>query len=257
MAESSSNASTFTDATLGNLINDLVSPDPSIRDERGFGGLADALQGEVSDADRVELGRAMLERLGHARVEARTFAPLVLAVLTETGTFDPTWVDAMSDWYLGERDLRGHDPEVGWIHAVAHGSDFFGTVGVKGLADPARLLETLIDRVVAPTDFVWRDQEDDRVAYAMALVMTQPSATFESRTGWLGRVDELLAAGEPGPVPAQATNTMHTLRSLYVALSEQLLHDGEPIEVPDAADVRAQIAARLAQFTPWVWRAHS
>ena len=63
--------------------------------------------------------RAMLERLDHERAEARAFAPLVLASLVAAGDFRDHWVPAVTAWYVHEQDARGHDPDLGWVHAVA------------------------------------------------------------------------------------------------------------------------------------------
>jgi hypothetical protein len=242
-------------AELTGLVDDLASPDPAVRDDGAYAALAQLVaEGGLTPADRAWLGAAMVERLGHPRAEARTFAPLVLAGLVGTGTFEPGWVPAVARWYAGESDQRGHDPRLGWIHAVAHGADFFGECGAAGVGDPAELLEALVRRMVAPTPSVWRDQEDDRVACALALVLSHPGITDDTAVGWLEHVTRLFASGSPGAVPAEASNTMRTLRSLHVALGEQVLHDGEPVRIEEADTARRAVAAALAEVTPWFWR---
>lgn len=243
------------DATLRSLVEDLASPDPLVRDDGAYAALARLVRtGGLSPDDRTWLADAMLERLHHERVEARAFAPLVLASLVATGEFDPGWVPAVTAWYVGEQDLRGHDPRLGWLHAAAHGADFFGACGVAGVAEPSALLDALGARLVAPTPFVWRDQEDDRVAHALTLVLARPDVDKATATGWLDHVRHLFAAGSPGPVPPEASNTMRTLRSLHVALCEQPVHDGSPVTVQHAELVREQVAALLHEVTPWSWR---
>ena len=242
-------------AELTGLVDDLASPDPAVRDDGAYAALAQLLgEGGLPPEDRTWLGAAMLERLAHPRVEARAFAPLVLAGLVGTGTFEPGWVPHVARWYVGESDLRGHDPQLGWIHAVAHGADFFGECGAAGVGDPAELLEALARRMVAPTPSVWREQEDDRVACALALVLSHPGVTTATAVGWLDHVTRLFATGSPGAVPAEAGNTMRTLRSLHVALGEQVLHDGEPVRIRYAEAARDAVATALAEVTPWFWR---
>jgi len=243
------------ETTLRSLVDDLASPDPAVRDDRAYAALARLVREGALGADaRSWLAVEMLERLDHSRVEARAFAPLVLAALVSAGDFEPGWVEDVTRWYVAEPDLRGHDPVLGWVHAVAHGADFFGACGAAGVGDPAALLDALGLRLVAPTTSVWRDQEDDRLAYAIALVLTRDDVDEATAIGWLGHSRAMFAAGSPGPVPAEASNTMRTLRSLHVALDEQVLRDGEPVAVPHGEPVRREIASLLADVTPWFWR---
>lgn len=196
----------------------------------------------------------MLERLEHERAEARSFAALVLASLVGAGDFDESWVPAVARWYVSEDDLRGHDEQVGWVHAVAHGADFFGECGAAGFGDSRELLDALARRLVAPTTVVWRDQEEDRVECALALVLTRDNIDEAIGLGWTGHVRTLFETGMPGPVPAEASNT---LRSLHVALGEEVLHDGRPVEVALAGAVRYDLAELLSEVTRWFWRTQS
>lgn len=242
-------------SALRDLVDDLASPDPVVRDERAYAGLVQLVgSGDLRAHDRTWLAAAMLERLRHERIEARAFAPLVLAALVQAGDFDAAWVPSVTTWYVAEQDLRGHDPELGWLHAVAHGADFFGACGAAGVADPSALLDALARRLVGPTPCVWRDQEDDRVAHALALVLTHPDVDETTAVTWLDHIRRLFASGSPGPVPPEASNTMRTLRSLHLALDEQPLHRGQPVTVRHAELVRGQIAALLHEVTPWSWR---
>lgn len=64
-------------------------------------------------------------------IYARAFAPLILAELLSRDARQPTLEPEMlktlrsawAHWYLSETDLRSHDPEHGWLHALAHGAD--------------------------------------------------------------------------------------------------------------------------------------
>jgi hypothetical protein len=240
--------------TLRSLVEDLASPDPSVRDDHAYAALSRLVARGLPPADRTWLAARMLDRLGHDRVEARAFAPLVLAALVTAGHGEEAWVPTVTRWWLGETDLRGHDPALGWIHAVAHGADFYGACGLAGVGDAEELLDALAARIVAPTEHVWRDQEDDRVARAVTFVLARPGLPVGVATGWLGAVGALFASGSPGAVPPEASNTMRTLRSLHVALGEQVLRDDEPVVVEHAEVVRAAAAQLLAEVTPWFWR---
>lgn len=67
----------------------------------------------------------------------------------------------------------------------------------------------------------------------------------------------MFRAGEHGPVPGATTNAMHALRSLYVALGNDLVHPetGEPARIPGSTKLQHEIAAVLAPTTPWLFSA--
>jgi Protein of unknown function (DUF2785) len=237
------------DALARELAEALADPDPVIRDGAAYSVLATWIRIGVLDDQLASLGAAMAARFADRRIQARAFAPLVLAWVVERGGFELGWVDAFEAWYPAEADLRGYDSELGWLHAVAHGADLLGALGRGGQVEPGRMLNLAARRMLAETEFVWRDQEDDRLAYAIALTLTRPELSGPASTSWLVPVAAKFAAGEPGPVPPFASNTMRTLRMLY------LLADRGVRPEPDAAAlsfthrgaVLGQLADTLAQ----------
>lgn len=199
---------------VAELSDALRSPDPRVRDEQAYAVLV-RLVPALDDEQRRALGDAMARRLDDPHVQARTFAPLILDALVSTGTFDPAWLAAFAAWYPGEADLRGYDPELGWLHAVAHGADLLGAFGRCPEVAPAPLLDLAVARLLAPTEYVFAHQEDDRLAYAMAILLTRPDLSTDESVAWLGPIAADFAAAEPGPVPAYAANTIRTLRMMY------------------------------------------
>ncbi|MFE0463924.1 DUF2785 domain-containing protein [Kitasatospora sp. NPDC058965] len=203
------------DADLAALCADLRSPDPAVRDDHAYAALV-ARVPELTADQAHELGDEMAARFTDPEVQTRTFAPLILAALVKQGHYRPQWLAAFAAWYPAEQDLRGHDPELGWLHAVAHGADLLGALGTHDGADPEELLALGAARLVAPTAHVWDALEDDRLAYALARILTRPGLTAARSTGWLDRVAEMFATGAPGPVPAEASNTIRTLWLLHL-----------------------------------------
>jgi hypothetical protein len=241
---------------VAELVDMLASPDPEVRDELGFSALATWIDEDVlPDADLLPLGDAMAARFGDGRVQARTFAPLVLDVIvSRRGVCAADWVDAFEHWYATETDLRGHDPQLGWLHAVAHGADLLGDLGLRADVSPRRMLDLAATRMLAPTDHVWQAQEDDRLAHAVAKVLTRPDLAEQDALAWLEPVAALLADGEPGPVPARVTNTLHTLRMLYLLVSRGVrVTPDEVVPVPCRDAVLDRVAAVLHPATPWMW----
>jgi hypothetical protein len=235
------------DSLAAELAAEMADPDPAVRDGPSYVVLATWLESGVLDAQLSWLGDTMTARFADPRVQARTFAPLVLAWVIERGGYDERWVQAFERWYATETDLRGHDPQLGWLHAVAHGADLLAVLGRHRLVRPEQMLALAAHRMLADTEYVWRDQEDDRLGFAIARTLARPGLTPAESTGWLDLVDERFAAGEPGPVPPYASNTMRTLRMLYLLADRGVRAepgaDPEPLAQPE--EVMRRLATSL------------
>ncbi|MHB8185436.1 MAG: DUF2785 domain-containing protein [Dermatophilaceae bacterium] len=171
----------------------LRSPEPEIRDTLAYSTLATWIsRGNLPPDLQIDLGDQMAERLTDPAVEARTFAPLILAVLADQGLAEDRWVSAFEQWYPAEPDLRGYDPSLGWLHAVAHGADLLGELGLTTTVDPQRMLQLAAERLTASTEYVWREQEDDRLGCAVAQILTRDALGPAESTMWLGTVEALL-----------------------------------------------------------------
>lgn len=241
------------DETVAALTELLRSPDPAARDAFASVRLA-RLVPHLDTERRLRLGDAMLPALRHEQTQARTFAPLILAALVHAGEYRPRWQTEFEAWYPAERDLRGYDPELGWLHAVAHGADLLGEFGLCEQVDPAAMLRLATARLLAPTEYVLRDQEEDRLAHALARTLTRPELTADASVAWLDPIEADFTAGEPGPVPAHASNTMRTLRLLYLLADRGVRPDwsgtpAQPLAHREAVKERlAEVLAHVAPF---------
>ena len=242
---------------VGELTDALCSPDPALRDEHAYPILAAWILAGHLDDGLAALGDRMIGLLAHPEIQARTFAALILAVLVHRDTDSEVlatetvlrWRDGFAGWWVCETDLRGWDDELGWLHAVAHGADVVGELGLSPRLDGdglSGLLDLAVSRLLAPADQVFGHQEDDRVALAMATVLARHEVSVAVATGWLGEVRRYFGERRPGPVPAPAANTMRTLRSLYVMTDRGFRPDPESQDklVPPH---RAEILAALGE----------
>lgn len=240
---------------VAELVEMLRSPDPATRDEIGFRALMRVIP-NLDSSVRRQLGDTMAGRLSDPEVQARTFAPLILAGLVEAGEYDASWLAAFEAWYPAEQDLRGHDAQLGWLHAVAHGADLLGTFGfICTEVAPERMLALGVKRMLARTGHVLHDQEDDRLAYAMALTLTREELTEQSATAWLDPITVDFADGKPGPVPAYASNTMRTLRLLYVLADRGVRPDwgrSATVHIRYRDAVKRRLIEVLTQVAPFM-----
>src|SRR5215217_5928180 len=120
---------------VGELVDELcdmlASPEPRVRDDTAYPVLAMWTARGVLDGRLAVLGDRLAATLRHPEIQARTFAAMILGwvVLRDARTGElapecvPGWYAAFARWWRGERDLRGWDPGLGWLHAVAHGAD--------------------------------------------------------------------------------------------------------------------------------------
>lgn len=241
---------------VAELVDMLASPDPKTRDEIALSALGTWVDdGVVPDDQLRPLGDLMARRFQADEVQARSFAPLVLDVIVGSrGVCEMRWVDAFEGWYATETDLRGHHDDLGWLHAVAHGADLLGTFGRRLEVEPRRMLDLGARRMLVPTDTVWHDQEHDRLAYALGKVLTRQDLSPEDASAWLEPVDRVLADAQPGPVPANVSNTLHTLRTLYVLVSRGVrVGPSEVLTVPLRGMILDRVADVLHPATPWMW----
>jgi hypothetical protein len=233
------------DALTSDLAEAMADPDPRVRDGAAYAALATWIERGVLDRQLDRLGATMAARFSDSRIQARTFAALVLAWVIERGTYDEAWTRAFADWYPAETDLRGYDARLGWLHAVAHGADLLGVLGRDPRVRPEWMLELGARRMLADTEFVWRDSEDDRLGYAMALILARPHLTIAQSTSWLDLIDQKFATAEPGPVPPYASNTIRTLRMLYLLADRGVrAEEGAP---PQRLAHRDKVITQLAK----------
>lgn len=245
----------------------LGSPDPRIRDDTAYPVLAMWTARGVLDGHLADLGDRLTSQLPDRPIYQRSFAVMILSwvVLRDARTGELTddqvlgWLDAFSSWWRGETDLRGWDQEFGWLHAIAHGADTLRAFGRSGrLTAPhlQQLLDLAVDRLLTDHGYLFAHGEDDRVAYALASILSRAELSADIATGWIGRLHDAIASGEPGPFPPWAANTLRTLAALYVFADRGVTwYDpvtggpAPPVPLPHAGQVKDQIAATLR--LPW------
>ena len=166
-----------------------------------------------SSADQLRaLGDEMVTRFADPEIQARTFAPLILDAIVSAGVFEPSWVPPFERWYVAEEDLRGFDAKLGWLHAVAHGADLLGTLGLHSAVEPVQMLRLGIGRLLTPTQYVLRDLEDDRLGYALAVTLTRADLTEIDAVDWLDPALRALANPPVEGITPEVSNTIRTLR---------------------------------------------
>ncbi|HEX7374060.1 MAG TPA: DUF2785 domain-containing protein [Steroidobacteraceae bacterium] len=212
---------------------------------------------KLVDALAVNLRRGVGES-GTDTVFLRSFSALDLSVIQALELQDPVLdvagfrglVDAALAYLLQEKDGRGFEPEVGWIHATAHTADL-----LKYLArdprfaptDQARLLDAAWRKATAAETPGWDFGEDERLASALLSVTRRADFDGAAFDEWLARFLPLeknyrnLEAPDLDAIEA-TRNARDLLQSLYVQLS---LEQPSPTAGQQAARSRVLETLRL------------
>jgi len=204
------------------LIGLLGSRDPVLRDRYGYeifaawiyrDGLLAPAELEAARRRLCDDARTGLGDIGADSVLRRSFSLLDLSVLAAFDLKKPFMSNPAFEETLGaaitalalERDLRGHESGVGWVHATAHAADL-----LKFLARSPRLTPDGQRRVVAAVRdrlqsaglvFAWG--EDARLAAALLSVLRRPDADPDALRPWLAALPDAnraLWSGDFDPV---------------------------------------------------------
>lgn len=232
------------------MMAQIGAADPQLRDELVYEGLCALIAGPLlSDAQINDLLGLAIDGLcfqvAHSGqgVLKRSFCSLVAAAIIEKDSARPCISDAnmarlydeMRRYALSEHDFRGHDPSLGWIHALAHFADLTDACLRGPRLIPAQKVQLILALVpmLCQRDIALSHDEDERVVTA---VLTALRADLVD-------LPQILAALDCAGTPAQAYilqfNQKTFLKSLYLRL--------------DAATPRALVFAQLRALTPYFY----
>jgi hypothetical protein len=240
----------------------LGSPDTEWRDDVGYGVVASCVyqKKRLTPGERRELVARLSDNLRRGIGESgtdsallRSFSALDLSVFAALEAADPALdeagyrklLDNALAYLRDERDLRGLEPQLGWIHATAHTADllkFLARDSRFTSADEVRLLDAAWSKMTAPGTPVFTHAEDERLAAALLSVVRRPDFDPAILDPWLARFVALekhaWSKAPPDPqVLAASQNARNLLRSLHLLLSS-------PASSGQTAAAGGEVAAR-------------
>ena len=258
--------------TAAGLVNEAVtllgSPDSEWRDAIGYDVVASCIYGKsrLSPEERRALTATLSANLsrgigatGDDSVLLRSFSALDLSILAAAELKQPALVaagyqklvDDAFAYLAGERDLRGFEPRVGWIHATAHTADllkFLARDSRFSAKDHARLLDAVWSKLATPGTPVFTHAEAERLAATLVSLVRRADFDAASLEPWLARFPalekELWAKSPPDAAALDASeNARHLLQAFYVLLSLP-----EPVAAGGQAAAREKALAALAKI---------
>lgn len=252
---------------LVEMIPLLASPDPVLRDEVAYAAaerwilrdksVVDADVGRLIERWRAKLSDG-LGTSGDTQALARSFSALSLSTATArhatSPVLDPATAqqlfDHLLDYLRRERDLRGFDPQLGWIHATAHTADAIKFLARAATWRPANL-SLLLDTVRTKIEmwegvFVWGEAE--RLAAMLHAAVRRPDADLTTfgpwLAGWTRDHDALWAKGPHVDAAsyARVENAKQVLRALHALLAMEQTPSGP------ASEARQAVLTTLARL---------
>lgn len=229
--------------TLAHELSGLLgSPDPELRDDLAYSILTSwiyrrsllsmtTLQ-SLTDEWRANLRSGIGEKDTNS-VLRRSFSALMLSSMAERELQLPflgtdryhQLVGGAVTYLKAERDLRGYDATLGWIHATAHTADLLQALAGSPLlttAEQSNMLSALGERI-ATAPQVYVQGEQDRVAAAVLAIIRRSDFDAASFESWLTRLQEEDKQVWANPLTpetlARYQNHMYFLQALEVRLA--------------------------------------
>lgn len=246
---------------LGELLGMLASPDPEIRDTQADSTLAVWTRAGHFDAVLRELGDHAADGLNHENVLLRSFSALILGEAVErdarvgvvSSAARHMWMEHWQFSYPHEQDVRSHDPELGWIHSVAHGADTaraFALHPATTAADLEMILDTLTARLRSLPNHL-HQTEDDRLALAMLAILSRPELQPTGVVAWLSEYQTLWTP-LTFPLPPGASLAIRVLHSLHTLLHLGATLDGVTLRPAYPAETREAVQEALRSCAPYL-----
>jgi hypothetical protein len=186
----------------------LGSRDPELRDDLAYSIIATWIVrqkqlsaselGTLLDEWRANL-RIGIGESGTDSVLRRSFSALCLAALARRDLKTPflgedryrALLSNALAYLSDERDLRGFDPALGWIHAIGHSADLLAELASNPLFrtdDQGRLLDAISQRLSSGL-VIFTYGEQDRLASAAATIAGRPDFDAAVFQRWLIALD--------------------------------------------------------------------
>lgn len=222
------------------LFSYLGSTDPELRDDIGYTVFANWLKQERYSADEIrsyikELLTNLYVGIGETESDSvflRTFSILFLAEIVHNDnkkTFlnkaDIELILEKCLWYItAEKDPRGHIPEKGWAHALAHTADLMLVLAKnKNLEekDLWNIVNIISEKMIGATNYIYIHGEDERLAGAVNQILHRDLIPIEKVEIWVKSFTEQNWKGAYMDEDQNRAfmNTRNLLRSIYLELT--------------------------------------
>jgi len=239
----------------------LASSDPELRDDLAYSILARWIgrPGILQPDDLLALADKWMSNLkdgigesGTNSVLKRSFSALCLSLIAEREAKTPflgtsnyhQLVTAAVTYLQTERDLRGYDAKVGWIHATAHTSDLLQALAANALLkseEESSILDAMATRLASAPE-VYTQGEQDRMAQAVLALIRRADFAADSFETWLTRLEA--EDKKVWDVPLTPESLAHYQNHAYILQALSVRLDLEP-DSPKITAVKRRVLGML------------
>jgi len=245
---------------LGGL---LASSDSELRDDLAYSILTRWIRaGKLSNEDLISLAdewRANLKKnigeTGNDTVLLRSFSALCLSEIAAHDVKSPflgsdRYHALLSDalTYLNqERDLRGYEVKVGWIHPTAHTADLLEALAENSAfttAEQQKMLDAISERL-ATAHVIYTYGEQDRLALAVMAIIERPDFQPETFQRWLQQLEQKdRAMWKLSPIPLEQMSRYQNDTYMLEALAARMAaRNATPGNSPNAEAYKSVLQA--------------
>ena len=256
LREQAADAEVPVDSLAAELVSCLGSPNPELRDRIGYELFTfwlrqDKLSGEARHSLLVQLR----DNLSAEPTLLRSFSALILAELMRSDAKEPfmndeernTLLSSAVEAIAAEKDFRGLEPDIGWVHPIAHMADLLWRFALHPATDRGQSVTILaaVGTKVAPVNVSYSFNEGDRLARVITTLIQRDLLDHQVTADWISAfqspksMDTWTDAFASPAGMAELHNTKQFLR----ALSDQIEGtDVDPL-------IAVPLAKLIAEFT--------
>lgn len=247
------------DALAYDLLPCLGSANSELRDSLGYGLYTYWLRNDLLNTEtKGFLYTQLSEGLSIENTLFRSYSALILSELLRADAIDEFLSNAQRETLLqqagqalrDEVDFRGLDPELGWVHPIAHLSDVLWRMALHPSlnSDQARQILAAIRNKATPVNEAYQFNEGDRLARVIVTLMQRDLVEASQWLAWFSEFESRMSGEDWGSVFAdvEGMKELHNAKLFLRALSDQL----EGVNL--SAELQGKIDAILAILTDLV-----
>lgn len=254
------------DSLTPELLDYLSSPDAELRDEIAVEILTNWILAGFYPLEKMrELMHKWIVDLsfgigedGTNSVLRRSFAALMLSIIAFREWKAPflteeeihTLLDKAIEYCKAEKDVRGYDEEMGWLHSPAHTADLLKFIARSDMTtadDHRRILDAVAEKVTARRRMVFVHSEYERLSWVVLEIAKREILNRDDFAVWIQKLMDvkLHDTGKQNmEFHAMYQNTKHFLRAVYF----MLLYQEEESPLPESPEILKYLFEALKQF---------
>jgi hypothetical protein len=250
------------------LLSYIGSTDSELRDTIGLEVFYNWLKKGLYSVDSLRgIVRRLIPNLqqGIGEIEEdsvflRSFSALWLALIVshndETKVMDKEDIvpifDAVLEYFVTERDLRGYVPGKGYAHAIAHASDLLSALTDSAHTDAndhLKILNCIARNLEHSTHGIYLYNEDSRIARAVTRIFVRNTLSIDQIEDWLTSLRmKWNGAWRSEDLTRAYNNGRNFMRSLYLYILTL-----EDDKVPNEEKILKLLQETMTQAKPWEW----